>query len=199
MGLKPISEGCMTDVEFERLFFAIDEKLKENGTVTVAVDGDCGSGKTTLARKICERFHGRIVSVDDFFLPFEMRTPERLNEPGGNFDRDRFLRQIAPHIRCPGAFEYDRFDCSTGELEPVNLPSALVTVVDGSYSLHPALRDLYDIRVFLAVDENTQKTRILERNGEKMLASFVSRWIPMEKNYQRVMKPEQCCDFVFRT
>lgn len=189
----------MTDVEFERFFLAIDEKLKENGTVTVAVDGDCGSGKTTLARKICERFHGRIVSVDDFFLPFEMRTPERLNEPGGNFDRDRFLRQIAPHIRCPGAFEYYRFDCSTGELEPVNLPSAPVTVVDGSYSLHPALRDLYDIRVFLAVDENTQKTRILERNGEKMLASFVSRWIPMEKKYQRVMKPEQCCDFVFRT
>ena len=83
------SDGC---VDF--LVGRIKEILSEKGCVTVAIDGRCASGKTTLARALQEKIDCNVFAMDDYFLRPEQRTAERLSEAGGNVDRERFLREI---------------------------------------------------------------------------------------------------------
>ena len=37
---------------------------------------------------------GQVFHLDDFFLPFEKRTPQRLSTPGGNVDHERAQREL---------------------------------------------------------------------------------------------------------
>ena len=62
----------------------IHRRLKENGRMKLAIDGMAASGKSTLACKLAEEFGGEVIHMDDFFLPMDLRTAERLEEPGGN-------------------------------------------------------------------------------------------------------------------
>ena len=58
-----------------------------------------------------------------------------------------------------------------------------IVVLEGSYSLLPALGGRADVRVFLTVEQQEQRRRILERNGPEALQAFITRWIPLEQAY----------------
>ena len=72
------------------IFDKIDELLSLKKEIVVAVDGCAASGKTTLAKILKERYDCQIIKMDDFFLPLNKRTEERLSTPGGNIDYERF-------------------------------------------------------------------------------------------------------------
>jgi len=57
------------------------------------------------------------------------------------------------------------------------------------------MEDVYDLRVFLEVDEEIQKKRILEREGEKA-ELFFTRWIPLEKRYFEAFQIKEKSDIV---
>ena len=46
----------------------------------IAIDGRCASGKSTLAQQLAGLTGAGIIHMDDFFLPRELRTEERLTE-----------------------------------------------------------------------------------------------------------------------
>ena len=123
--------------------------------------------------------------MDDFFLPPELRTAERLAKPGGNIHYERFTEEVVPYLRSGKAFEYRKFDCARMEYSPtpVNVPPRPWRIVEGVYSLHPALGKYMDIRVFVDVDPATQKSRIRARNNAKIAADYFAKWIPMEEAY----------------
>ena len=58
--------------------------------VLVAIDGRCAAGKTTLAASLQAQLECNVFHMDDFFLRPEQRTSERLHQPGGNVDYERF-------------------------------------------------------------------------------------------------------------
>lgn len=180
------------------LFAAIDEKLAAQERVIVAIDGPCGSGKTTLAELLKQAYGCNVFHMDDFFLRPEQRTPERYAEPGGNVDRERFAEEVLVPLRAGKTVRAQRFDCHTMTLKPAAAaePTQL-SVVEGSYSLHPALRDAYTLSVFLKADEETQKRRIVQREGEAALARFEARWMPLERAYHEAFDPEGFSGFVF--
>lgn len=155
-----------------------------NDVSVIAIDGRCASGKTTLAKLLKEALNAPIISMDDFFLPPELRTKERLSSPGGNIHYERFTEEVAKKIKHREAFSYRRFDCHRMEYaEPVLIPSSSVRIVEGSYSLRPEWRSLYDQCFFLTVSSATQEMRIKNRNGADALKHFQSHWIPMEEAY----------------
>ena len=158
----------------------IEQKLSR-GKVVVAIDGRAGGGKTTLAEGIADRFCGRIVHMDHFFLPPEKRTPERLDFPGGNFDRERFLEEVAPRLR-DSYPEYKAYDCHTNQYYSVKLLNQPLTIVEGTYSLHPELEHLYDLKIFVDVPPKVQQERITERDGDYAQV-FFDKWIPLEEKY----------------
>ena len=76
------------------LLAAMDRRLAEDPRLLVAVEGGSASGKTTLAALLARVYDCSVFHMDDFFLRPEQRTGERLAEPGGNVDRERFAEEV---------------------------------------------------------------------------------------------------------
>jgi len=182
--------------KYEPLFMKIEDLLSKKERVSIAIDGGAASGKTTLAALLAERFDAGVVHMDDFFLRPEQRTPERFSRAGGNFDKERFIEEVIPHVGKKEAFSYRIFDCSDMRLSgSAVIPDCRTVIVEGSYSHHPDLAGAFDLRVFLRVDEDEQKRRILLRNGKKS-EMFFNRWIPLENRYFKTFGIEEKADIV---
>ena len=182
--------------QYETLFFRIEELLSVRDRVVIAIDGGAATGKTTLADLLAKRYGGEVIHMDDFFLRPEQRTPERFSEAGGNFDRERFSEEVIPYINKREAFSYRIFDCSQMRLNgSAEISDAQLVIVEGSYSHHPAIAGSYDLRVFLRVDEDERKRRIVARNGA-ISEMFFTRWIPLENRYFEAFEIEKKTDIV---
>lgn len=166
--------------------FKAADKLMESDkdTFIIAIDGDCASGKSTLGKLMAEVYGANLFSADDYFLPAELRTPERLGEPGGNMHRERLKEEILDPIRRGDSAVIRRFSCHTMTLgEREEFPRRRVNIVEGSYCQHPELSGSYDMKIAVRTGSKTQLERIALRDGEASLESFKTRWIPMEKRY----------------
>ena len=184
--------------ELESLFTIIDKLMNELDHVLVAIDGDCASGKTTLAGLLAKVYDCNIVHLDQFFLRPKQRTEARLAEAGGNIDYERFSEEVLDKVKAGGEFSYRPFNCKSRDFdEPIVLLPKKLTIIEGSYSHLPALAKHYDLKVFLSIPEDMQLERILKRNGEVMCEKFKSTWIPMEKRYAKVFRVRKNSDMVF--
>lgn len=180
------------------LLLEVDARLAQGKRTVLAIDGPCGSGKTTLAALLARLYDCPVFHADDFFLRPEQRTPARFAEPGGNLDRERLLEEVLAPLRQGQPVSFRRFDChSLTLLPPVAVAPSPLAVVEGSYSLHPELAPMYDISVCLTLSPELQRRRILARNGEEMARRFFERWIPLEQAYFDAMKPQTRCGFLF--
>lgn len=164
-----------------------DDRLTRYRHAMIVVDGPSGAGKTSLAERLGMIYHTQPISMDDFFLPSDMRTEERLATPGGNVDYERFLSQVLEPLAQKEGLVYQRYDCSTGRMQTQRRPAAEVTVIEGSYSHHPAFaqkyRSYHAIRLWVDVAEDEQLRRLMQREPEK-LEMYRSQWIPLEKSYR---------------
>ncbi|MBE6679549.1 MAG: hypothetical protein E7598_03405 [Ruminococcaceae bacterium] len=172
-------------------------QLINSDTKVIAIDGRAASGKSTAAKALCEIIGAADVHMDDFFLPPECRTSERLAELGGNVHYERFAKEVLPHLRSDSAFEYRVFDCSKMKFDGVrHVKAAKICVVEGAYSHHKSFGDYADIKVFSTVENSEQMRRIIARNGEKMAKMFEEKWIPMEEAYFEKFKIKENSDVV---
>ena len=150
----------------------------------IAIDGRAASGKSTLADKLALIIGADVVRMDDFFLPMDLRTPQRLDEVGGNLHYERFIEEVIPCVGKRRAFSYRVFDCSQMSIcGDRQIGEGEWRIVEGSYSHHPKFGDYAHLKVFCSVSEEEQMRRILCRNGDKMWSRFKNEWIPMEEKY----------------
>ena len=178
----------------------IRDILSRKERVLVAIDGMAASGKTTLARALAGRLSScAIVHMDDFTIPFEDRHPGYFEDMLSNADIVRFDREVlSPFLRGETA-AYRPYIChpEPGFLSPVTIPAdTRVLIVEGAYCLHPDLFERYDLRVLFAVSPETQRARILARNGQAQLERFLSTWIPMENRHIQARSLLQRCDLL---
>ena len=166
--------------------------------VIIAIDGPSGSGKTEFAKSISKTFDCNVFHMDDFFLPHERKTPERLATPGGNVDWERFKEQVMDKITTGEEFTYDIYHCKTGDItkSKVVKPKRL-NIVEGVYSMHPELIDNYEYKIFFDVSREKQLERILHRSSEKVLQKYINDWIPLEDAYFKAYKGRRVADFSF--
>ncbi len=177
----------------------LNTELKSKNELTVAIDGRCASGKSTLGKELSEIFDCNLFHIDDYFLRPEQRTRERLNTPGGNFDIERFTDEVIRGINSGEDFSYSPFDCSKMAIgNKLTVNKKALNIIEGSYSCHPDIIDNYDITVFITTDEETQKNRILKRNSDKA-QMFFSKWIPMEESYFSHFDIKNRCDYIVET
>ena len=151
----------------------------------IAIDGMCGSGKTTLANYLSKELNASVYHMDDFFLQPHQRTPERLAEPGGNVDYERFKQEVLDHITDTGGVTFRPFNCQEWKLSEVaiTIPYNDIVIVEGSYSHHPYFEDIYNMKIFLEITRSEQKKRIIARDGKDIWPMFEEKWIPMENRY----------------
>ncbi len=177
----------------------VERLLAEGRCAFVAIDGPCASGKTVFAASLHERFGGNVLHMDDFFLRPEQRTPERFAEPGGNVDRERFEAEVLKPLAAGKAVRYRPWDCHTGDFATSrSVEPAALTVVEGSYSMHPALRGYYDLTMCLIVDPS-ERLRRLEARNPRMLQRFIDEWIPFENRYFESTNTQGSADLLVDT
>ena len=179
------------------LFCCIDELLEKKRHISVAIDGNSAAGKSTLAALLKSVYSCNTFSMDDFFLQPFQRAPERLNEPGGNIDYERFSAEIIKPLQLGKPFTYRPYNCQTGSLtDPVSVELNRLNIIEGVYSLHPHFSETYDVKVFLSLDSAEQRRRLSER-GEKLYNRFIREWIPMENRYFEFFQIPAKCDLIF--
>ncbi len=160
------------------------EKKTDKEQIQIAIDGKCASGKSTLGLYLKNKWDANLFHMDDFFLQKHQRTEERLAEVGGNVDYERFKEDVLIPLLRGEEIAYQRFDCGSLELQSVNkIKPKRINIIEGSYSQHPYFGDVYDLKVFMEIDSDSQLANIRKRNGEQSLPMFVERWIPKELDY----------------
>lgn len=168
--------------------------------ILIALDGRCGSGKTTLAAQLAERFPGsRTIHTDDYYLPPAQRVPGWETLPCANMDLKRLRAEVLNPARAGQPFSYIAYSCREGAyLPPVSCQPARLVIVEGSYSHHPALADCYDLQVFVTCSKAEQTRRLQAREGDRY-PDFAARWIPLEEAYFTQHNIEDAADFVMDT
>ena len=154
----------------------------------IGIDGNCGSGKTTLAWQLAKAYDCPVIHMDDFFLPSELRSPKRLEEIGGNFHYERFIEEVLVPLqsgdKLPDSITYQVFDCkslSYSGRKTAALGSLLI--IEGSYSFSHGFSDYYDLKIITKCDYDSQLKRFESRVGSEKLQVFINKWIPLENRY----------------
>jgi hypothetical protein len=177
---------------------AIDQEMSRTDAVRVAIDGPCASGKTTLGQTLADLYGCPLLHMDDFFLRPEQRTAARLAEPGGNVDYQRFDREVLTPLCLGTPACYRPWHCRSGSFGPSRtVPPSPLTVVEGSYALHPSLRGRYHLRIWTEAPLPVRLQRLAQRGGPDCLSRFQTQWIPLEDRYFSACQVQDCCQLSY--
>ncbi len=186
----------MTDVN--KTVELICEQLPSRKRLLISIDGRCGSGKTTLAEALGRKLGCTVIHMDDFFLRPQQRTQERLDKAGENVDHERFLAEVLAPLSQGKSFSFRPFDCSRMVLgQPILVDPTPITIVEGTYSGHPALWDKYHLHIFMDIAPEEQLAR-LEKRDPARLSDFQNKWIPLEEQYFAAYKIKERSDIVVK-
>ena len=175
---------------FFEVFQKIDEQ-REKPRLLVAIDGRCGSGKSSLSRLISSAYGAVVLHMDDFFQT-ERQKAAGEHAPIANIDGGRLMAALTP-LSKGEPFEFRPYDCLTGEfLPPRFIRPGRMAIVEGSYCLHPSIRLDYNVKIFLTIDYETQLARIKVRNPN-LYDRFVAEWIPNEEKYFKAYNIQDEC------
>jgi uridine kinase len=154
----------------DSILHAIDTLLR--GTPShrpvIAVTGPVAGGKTTLAHGIAGRYRSAAITTDDYFPDYAKVERASRDEPDvadlARLAADTASLRSGRATRVPvwSFFENRRVD------ERVVEPGAVV-VVEGLFALHPILRDLIDLGIFVDAPRDARRERFVARsaNGER--------------------------------
>ena len=175
----------------------VNALLQSKPRVLIAIDGNCCAGKTTLAAHLGELLDANVFHLDDYFLQPHMRSPQRLSQPGGNVDAERFLAEVLLPAFHGERSTVQKYDCHADALlPPVFVEPKQIAIIEGAYSLHPLLSPYYDLKLFYRIATDLQIQRILVRNGKEALKVFEQRWIPLENRYFEALDVLSQCDLL---
>lgn len=170
----------------------------DHKTLMIGIAGGTGSGKTTLVRKLGLRF-GDSVSVvcHDWYyraqngLSLEERARQNYDCPEA-FETDLLVRDLA-RLRDGQAIDCPQYDYTVHNRSEatVRVSPASVVVVEGILIFaDPALRDMFDIRIFVDTDADIRILRRLSRDVKErgrsidsVFCQYVDTVKPMHEAY----------------
>jgi len=141
--------------------------------LTVGIAGGTGSGKTTVVKKVMERFPNNEVIVmpqdsyyrDNGHIPLEERQKINFDHPASvEFE---LLIDHLKKLRTGNSVEmplYSYLTCLRSE-ETITIKPARVVLVEGILILTDSgLRDMLDIKVFVDADADDRLGRVIQRD-----------------------------------
>jgi uridine kinase len=100
-----------------------------------------------------------------------------------------------PQTYYPDSFDFDAFRTAV-------LAAPRPLVADGVFLLHPGLRDLWDLTIFLRCDREVALERGIARDESRMenvRERYATRYVPGETQYLEEVDPESIADLVVDT
>lgn len=159
----------------------------------VGVAGGTGSGKSTVAAKIAEALDTRCATVeyDAYYRDRRDLSPEERARI--NYDHPDALESelLLEHLRAlrrgrPVEAPLYDFQSHLRRLETRRIAPAPVIIVEGIMALaEPAIREFYDIKVFVDTDADIRLMRRIRRDLEHRGRTFQS----VREQYYRTVRP----------
>ncbi len=164
----------------------------------IGIAGGSASGKTTVVRKLKERFTGQIqvLGHDNYYrahddMPFSERCQLNYDHPGA-FETDLLVHQIN-ELRAGRCIEHPTYDYTEHNRgkETVFMEPKPVIIVEGILVLeNEELRDCMDLRIFVDTDAEERlirrilrDTRERGRSVESVLNQYKETVKPMHEKY----------------
>ncbi|MDU0969184.1 MAG: uridine kinase [Actinomycetaceae bacterium] len=164
----------------------------ENPTIIGIAGGTC-SGKSTLTRALGSRFPDRtaVVLHDNYYcahpeMPLEERAKLNYDEPAA-FETSLLVKHLMEllkgrPVQMP-TYDYVHHDRAA---ETITVQPHPVIIVEGILVLaEEALRDLFDIKIFVDADADVRLMRRIRRDAVERGRSLES----VEKQYMTTVKP----------
>ena len=169
-----------------------------NRPFLVAIDGRSGTGKSTLAQCLSERFDAGLISGDDFYAggtELLQGSPQALAQIC--IDRAR-LNAVLQRLKSGQSANYAPFDWSAfdGSLasDSTSIEPRAMIILEGVYSNHPDLRQWIDFSILLRVPQAERERRLLAREGE--ITAWERQWHRAEDWYFEHLARPECFDLV---
>ncbi len=164
----------------------------QNDIIVIGIAGGTGSGKTTITRKLVERFGADVTVIyhDNYYkahhdMTYEERSKLNYDHPD-SFDTELLVKDLAAlrrgeAIECP-VYDYTIHDRSN---QTLTIHPARVIIVEGILIFHPVeLRDQMDIKIFVDADADERILRRIQRDVKergRSLDSVISQYLTTVK------------------
>lgn len=162
----------------------------------IGVSGFGGSGKSTLAEALHESLPGSVAVPGDEFL--RDRPPQDRSDDWAAVDRERLLEQVLAPVRRGEAPHYQTYDRQARALGPrVRSPGSPV-IVEGLGLFHPAIVQLFDLRIWVDVDlasataQGKWRDKNVYLNAQTQLWDTV--WMPTDEAFFARYRPDVAAD-----
>lgn len=184
----------------------IEKLLTEQKVVVIAVDGKSGVGKSTISSILVEKFDAVIVYCDDFYAGAENGDENNWHQKTiiEKFDQvidyQRLRSEVLSQLLLGKDVNYQPFNFEKGKgLSEKNilLKKAPLVIIDGIYS-GKKLQDLIDISVLVEFADKQRRKRLIEREGEKFMKGWHSKWDEVEDYYFKKVMPRNKFDLVIK-
>ena len=165
----------------------------ENNILVIGIAGGTGSGKTTLMKRLVERFSAdvTVLSHDNYYrrrddMPFEEQCKVNYDEPAA-LETDLMARHLdalrrGQAIDCP-VYDFSQHNRSN---ETVRIEPKRVIIVEGILIFeNKQLRDLMDIKIFVDTDADVRLCRRIRRDVRERGRTLES----VIEQYQTTVKP----------
>jgi len=163
-------------------------------TIIIGIAGGTGSGKTTLAKRLKEKFGAdevSLISHDNYYkrhdeMSYEQRCGLNYDHPDA-FDTDLMVQQLSQlkagqSILCP-VYDYTIHNRSE---QTVAVDAAPVVIVEGILLFaEPRLCELFDLKVFVDTDADERILRRIIRDVKKRGRTLDS----VAEQYRTTVKP----------
>ena len=160
--------------------------------MVIGLAGGTGSGKTTITKKLMQRFGGEVSVIyhDNYYkahhdMSYEERARLNYDHPDA-FDNELFVRAVRElragrDVVCP-VYDYAIHDRSD---KTIVVKSAKVVIVEGIliYAV-PELRELMDIKLYVDTDADVRILRRIRRDVRdrgRSLESVIDQYITTVK------------------
>ncbi|MDR6225929.1 uridine kinase [Desmospora profundinema] len=171
--------------------------------IIIGVAGGSGSGKTTVARNICERFSDSVALIeqdayykDQAHLPLEERVKTNYDHPLA-FDNELLIQHLHQLLRRE-PIEKPVYDYSLHTRAPkrVTIHPKDVIIMEGILILEDeGLREMMDIKVFVDTDADVRILRRLERDMKtrgRSLDSVIQQYLTVVRPmHQQFIEPSK--------
>lgn len=172
----PRSVGPAVETRTEGAVEWIGARLTATSRALVCIDGPAGAGKTTLSELLLARHpHAQIVHLDDLYAGWDHALDAALTE--------RLIRHIRKPFVAGEPIRYPRFDWYANRFgDDVEVLETTLLVVEGVGAAQAAMRSAATVSVFIDVDPEVGRTRVIERDGDTS-AGHIDDWQRQEQRH----------------